>query len=356
MGDEHIRVLAYPAYQSADENPYITDLYEAVRTDGISVDDYTRRGLLRRYNIIHIHWPEQLVEWRRGPFYATADAAKVLALLAAAKAQGTKLVWTGHDLGPHDMPHPRIYRAYVATFMRFVDLLISLDQASIPQLLDRYPRLRKTSLCVIPHSHYRNGYPHPPTRKAARERLRLPGQTRVLLLLGRVKRYKRIDSLIQGYAERGSNGFRLIVVGREAEYDPDYAIEVSRAALNAGPNVEVRLGAVPATEVPTWHAAADVVVLPYARTTALHSGAALLALSLHTPIVVTDTPTMRELAATVGTGWVHLSNGTIDDTLRVAELAADSRPPGPPDLSNLDPGNLGRETAQSYRTLVDGFT
>lgn len=354
MGESQIgpRVLAYPAYQSAEENPYITGLYEAVREQGITVDEFDRRRLLDRYDVVHIHWPEQIIEWTAGPAKAAADVAKVLGLLTAARLRGAKLVWTGHDLGPHDMPHPRLYRAYVAAFSRMVDALISLDQSSIARLHDRYPALRRVPVHVVPHGHYRDSYPVPPARSVARALLGMEADGPVLLLLGRVKRYKSITTLVEEFARRRSSGSRLVVAGKVAEYDPGYGEEVLAAAAAAGDAVHVQLGSVPAVDVPVWHAAADVVVLPYTRTTALHSGAALLALSMGRPVVVTDTPTMRELRDLVGEDWVHLSTGAPADALEMAEKVAAVPPDGAPDLSSYEPVVLGRRTADVYRSLV----
>lgn len=347
-GVADLRVLAAPAVMPPDGNPYITALYSAVRANGVQVDDLNRRALAQRYDIVHVHWPELIVRWadRRT---AITDATKVLALLWIARRRGARLVWTGHDLGPHDMPHPRMYRAYIAAFTRMVDLLISLGPSATERLLSTYPALRGKPVRVIRHGHYRDDYPLPPSRDAARAALGLPADGPLLLLLGQIRRYKNVPALIDAFASRPAGKTHLAVAG-QLRGDLSLEQEVRDAAANSEA-VTARLGLVPTDDIPSWHAAANVVVLPYSQATSLHSGAALLALSMNRPVVVPDSGTMRELRELAGPNWVYLFDGDTCEALDAAERALADQRPATVDLSALDWDSLGKQTVQAYQDV-----
>lgn len=341
-----LRVLASPATQPPDGNPYITLLYGAVRAHGVQVDDFDRRKLLDRYDVIHVHWPQALVRWS-SPMTAAQDVAKVLALLRLAKARGSKLIWTGHDLRPHDSIRPGLHRFYVSAFTRMVDGWISLGDAAADVLREEYPQIRDKPCFVIRHGHYRGAYGDAPDKAVARKQLELPPDAPVLLLLGQIRRYKNVPKLIQAFGD--VHGAHLVVAG-EVRGDPDLATEVEQAAVG-NPNVTVKLGIVPSADIPAWHAAADVVVLPYSPTSALHSGAAFLALSYNRPVVATDTTTMRELQTDVGSEWLHLSDGSPFGALSGAMSLLHEHRAETVDLSRFDWPALGAQTVAAYEEI-----
>jgi glycosyltransferase involved in cell wall biosynthesis len=342
-----VRVLASPGPQGhRDDNPYVRLLYAGVQeaSEGVTVQDLTRRALLDCPDVVHVHWPAYLVRWGRLPV-AVADAAKVLVLLAAARARGAAVVWTVHDAAPHDDVQPRLRRAFMAAFRRQVDLLVFLSEASIPQVLERYPELRRVERVVVPHGHYRGEYPEPPARAEARRGLDLPDGP-LYLAFGQVRPYKRTVELCRAHAHR-ADGSHLLVAGevRLAELGD---------ALLAGRGVETHLmlRKLAHDEVPTVFAAADVAVLPYAQSSALNSGVALLALSMNRPVVMVDSPVARELQAMVGAEWVATAEDDMDAVLdAAAALAREPRHPRP-DLSDLDWGPLAQRTVAAYTRAV----
>jgi beta-1,4-mannosyltransferase len=347
-----LKVLAAPASVPADDNPYITSLYSAVRARGVQVDEFDRRALLSgRYDIVHVHWPEELVGWGWTDVRSTvAEAAKTLVALTVARRRGARLVWKGHDLGPHDVAHPRIYRAYITRFVRMVDLLISLGPSATRSLQDTYPGLRATPVRTVRHGHYRGIYPPLPNPVAARAELGLPADPPLFLLLGQIRRYKNVPALIHAFNRTRPQNAHLAVAG-EVKADATLGQQVEAAAAGSAA-VTVRIGLVPEAQISTWHAAASVVVLPYSLKTSLHSGAALLALSMDRPVVVPNSGTMRELRDLAGPEWVYLFDGGPEEALAAAEKALVDDRPQTVDLSALDWPALGAQTLQAYQLAV----
>jgi glycosyltransferase involved in cell wall biosynthesis len=346
-----LRVLASPARQARDGNPYIDQLNDALRGHGFEIEPLTRRALLERPDVVHVHWPEALVRWERPAAVAVLDVAKVLGGLWLARRRGTRVVWTGHNLGPHEPVRPLLMAVFLRGFGASTDVVVSLSESASVALRERFEWLSGRPVVVIPHGHYRDVYDAPPSREVARGRIGISSELPVFLLMGQLRRYKRVPELVRAFEAGFAGRAHLLVAG--AANEPGLARELTEQA-DLGAGTTLRLGRVPEAEVPVLHGAADVVVLPYASGSTLNSGAAILALSLGRPVVVPDSGAMRELGELVGPGWVHTFRGAPVDALSVAYQALSSDRPAPPDLTDLEWSSVGGATARLFSQLAGG--
>lgn len=53
-------------------------------------------------DLVHLHWPEEFYRWR-GEGSLAARAAAFIERLARLRSDGVPLVWTVHNLAPHDV-------------------------------------------------------------------------------------------------------------------------------------------------------------------------------------------------------------------------------------------------------------
>src|SRR5690606_8307731 len=159
------------------------------------VDEFSPRRLLRgRYDLWHAHWPEGGMGKGSAPRVA-AGAAATLALAAAARVRGTRVVWTVHNLRAHDAPHPRIEEAFWAGWARARDASLHLSRAGREAARERFPALRAKPAFVVPHPHYRTAYPPAPSREEARAKLGLPTDAPTVVFAGHVLAYKNVPAL-----------------------------------------------------------------------------------------------------------------------------------------------------------------
>lgn len=341
-----MRVLASPASTGPNGNPYIEQLTAGLRRRGLQVDEFTRRGLLERYPVVHLHWPELLIDWER-PATAVKQVASTLSLLAVARRRGSRLIWTAHNLASHDRDRAGLRRAFGLAVTALLTDVVSLSAAGVPLLRARYPALRRIPVHVVPHGDYRAAYPAAPAQASARQELGVPGEGPLVLQFGQLRRYKGIEATIEAFRPLGAQGARMLVAGRP--HDTRYAADLARLAATV-PGVSLRPERIPQQLVPTYLAACDVVSAAYPLGTALNSGVALLALSFDRPVVVRDTPVMRELGADVGPGWVHRAavgaeTEAMQSALAAAARLADSRP----DLSRFQWDRIVEQTLDIYR-------
>lgn len=351
-GSFTVQVLASPGPSVTEGgNPYIRLLYgsvseEATAGSDVVISEFTRRMLLQQPDVIHVNWPYYLVRWDRLA-RAVGDVAKVLILLVVARRRGAALVWTVHDLRPHDIARPRLWRLFINRFVRQVDMLILLSGGSRDQIVELYPQLARTRFRVVPHGHYRGEYASPPSRHEARRELGLP-DVPTLLAFGQIRAYKRTVELCQAFVERPTEPRTQLLVAGDAQA-PNIRERLQR---QVDPRIHLRLGVVPNEQVPVVFGACDVVVLPYSQESALNSSVALLALSFDRPVVMVDSAAGRDLQALLGSEWVTLTGDDVDDVVAAAEARARSVPLGSPDLSRLDWPRLGADLASAYRDAV----
>jgi len=345
-----LKVLGWPGFTSENGNPYTRLLYEAMEAGAdVEVDGFTMfEPFQRRYDVWHVHWPEDFLSYPSKVSAYTYVTAELL-LFAWARLRGTKLVWTVHDLGPHESYHPWLEALFWPLFLPLVDGIISLSETAREEAFARFPVLRRCPSAVVPHGHYRSAYPDPVPRADARRQLDLPERARVALFFGRIRPYKNVPKLTAVFRQWTDPDARLLVAGNPSEEDLGATI-AERAAGDARVSTELRF--VEEHEVPAIFGASDLVVLPYDDI--MHSGSALLALSFDRPVLVPDRGAMSELQARVGADWMRtyddaLTPDTLADAMDWAE-SQDRSARAPLDDLNWAP--LARQTVDLYRRVL----
>jgi glycosyltransferase involved in cell wall biosynthesis len=343
-----VTVLGWPAFDNKTGNPYTRLLYEAVERRGVSVADVSTARVLRgTADVLHVHWPEDALTYR-SPVTAAAYVALELALMAAARVRGAALVWTIHDLTPHEAPHPGLAPLFWRGFLPMVDGYTTLTAHAAAAARARFPRLAARPGAVIPHGHYRPAYPAPTSRRRARAHWGLPPDGPVAAYVGRIRPYKNVPALLAAFRQMDGDA-RLLVAG--APRTPALGDRVARAAAQ-DPRVRTCLRFVARAEMPFVLGAADLVVLPYEQV--LHSGTALLALSFDRPVLVPRRGALPELQAEVGPEWVRTYEGRLTPaTLRAAlRWARTTDRPDRAPLADRDWGPLARDTVAFYRRVL----
>jgi beta-1,4-mannosyltransferase len=337
-----------PGPAKLTDNPYLALLFAETNMHDVRISALSgKSSLLARPDVIHFHWPEWLVRWNTARS-ASFDIVASLSLLWLARRRGAAIVWTGHNLEPHELPRPWLWRIFQAFFLSQTDLLISFGNGATGLLVDRYPRLARIPAVVIPHGHYRDYYTARPDAVSFREKMGLD-QRPVLLCFGLIKPYKNIPSMIKAWQRLPIPRPYLVVAGRPVGPELEAAI---RAEAHGVADIHLLLRFISDDEVPTLFAAADAVLMPYAARSALNSGAAHLALSLGRPVILNDTAANRDLQELFGRDWVQLCDGTPGDTLRVALGAVTISRAGAPDISMIDYARLGARMQQAYVAAI----
>ena len=130
-------------------------------------------------------------------------------------------------------------------------------------------------------------------RAEARERLDLPGDAKLMLFFGFVRKYKGLRVLLESMPVllRVIPKLRLVIAGEFYDDPAPYRALINR--LGISDSIIVRDSYVPSFKVAAYFSAADVVVQPYLSAT--QSGVAQIAFNYDTPVIVTDVGGLAEV-------------------------------------------------------------
>jgi beta-1,4-mannosyltransferase len=350
-GKHFMHVIARPAFKDAVKTPYTYFLYSFMKQLGVAVSEYsTRDVMLRRPDILHIHWPDSLLELQTAK-RAMISARKFYTILFLARKRGVKLIWTVHDLVPHDFIYPEIERPFWNWTINQMDGIIALTTKGLLMAQERYPSLRATPSFVIPHGHFRDAYPRIISREHARSSLGIAPTRRMITYFGHIRPYKNIPQLIRAFRAMDDQEAALFICGRVGNR-VNCEDEIRREA-EGYPRVHLVLRYIEPSEIQVYLAAADILAFPYSDI--LNSGSAILALSHDRPILVPNLGALPELRAAVGEEWVCTYEGEISaEILRNAlKWARTTRRHPRAKLDHLNWNQIAEQTLAAYKSVLN---
>jgi glycosyltransferase involved in cell wall biosynthesis len=304
--------------------------------------------LVSRPDVVHFQW--------------LADADRDRAFMRALRALGVPVVLTAHDVLSLERDS-EAERAARGRLYRAADRVVAHSETDRQRLVEIYG-LGRDAAAVVPHGAYdfRFGRPGTIGRDEARQQLGIPIGRKVLLFFGLIKRYKGLKYLLSAFdrIERSRDDTMLWIVGDIARGDAeDFRSESDRLARLAGrERVRTRIGYVPVEDIPTYFAAADLVVLPYSETS--QSGVLLSAYGAGKPVVVTDVGSLAETVEEGKTGVVvpardpeaiaRAALGLLADPARLEEMGQRARQLA---QSSYSWYAVARRTVEVYRETAE---
>jgi beta-1,4-mannosyltransferase len=344
-----MRILASPAFVNEKVNPYNALLYREINNIEPIVEEYShKKSLLGPYDVLHFHWPDGFIN---APHLIKALQRIILLALVviSTKITGRKIVWTVHNITPHDAYHPRLSARFMEWFANRCDGYIFMSEENKAAFLAHYTLTKTPHNAIIPHGHYRTSYSTEVQKESAKKLLGLPADKKVLLCFGMIKPYKNVDRLISVFRQAALDDYILVIAGTADSATLSQQLKTS--VEDAEDKIKLLLKFIPDEEVATYHSAADIVILPYKAI--LNSGALLLALSFNRPVIAPHIGAFITLQKELGAAWIHsytddLDTHTLHQAIQSLESAQRSHicP-----LDNYAWGRLAQSTLQFYRAL-----
>lgn len=289
-------VLFFPE----DETTYLPRLSQALASQGTPASQWrapTRSATVnlllgplwivllawRGVKILHIHWTYKFSP-SSGPLLGRLARWWFGVFLASAHAAGVKIVWTAHNVLPHEPVFDDDIAARKVLAAR-ADAVIALSSHSAEEISELFGA---REVAVIPL-----GPLELPASPAGRDRARLSlgiGQRTCFTFFGYLRAYKGLEDLIVA-AERLGPDVAVIITGQG---DADYVSKLAKtvaAANAAGADVQFDPRWRSETDLADLLAASDVCVFPFVRVD--NSGSALLAQASGLPIIIPDLASLR---------------------------------------------------------------
>lgn len=278
-----MRVRFVPNTKSA--NPYLDLLGNGLARYGITVKSSllpypTPLWLVRQrrhVDVLHFQWLHTF--YQRGTIVASVLGYCYLALLLEmAQRLDYRIVWTMHNLYPHERPFPELDVRVRRLILSYVQAVIVHCEAGRARLLDEFNY--DGSIYVAPVGNYRTAYTPATDRAVARRELGLPSSNMIFLHVGTIRAYKGIPRLLECFAALPHAEVTLVIAGKEHHFSLEDHV---RKELLQDQRVVLRPDPIPSSELPLYLAAADVIVAPFERV--LTSSSIMLALSFGRPVV-----------------------------------------------------------------------
>jgi glycosyltransferase involved in cell wall biosynthesis len=241
----------------------------------------------RGFRILHIHWvflfslpwarkrrwARRLMEWWFGIY------------LRAARLLDLAIVWTAHDLLPHEQVFADDRRARDLLISR-ASLIIALSETTANELR----ALGAGRVRVVPLGSYAAPHPVTLTRDRARASFGFVEGDVVVALIGRIEEYKGADLLLRA-VHRLPTTSRIKVLIAGLCVDAHYRDLLIRLARESPGRVVTEFKWIPDDEMARYYQAVDLAAFPFREIT--NSGSIMLAQSFGKPVVM---PALANLA------------------------------------------------------------
>ncbi|HEX6868745.1 MAG TPA: glycosyltransferase family 4 protein [Candidatus Limnocylindrales bacterium] len=284
-----LRVAHYygdrPPRPLTETNPYGPLLADALERQGIEVtfevrhDEAFLRENAGAIDVLHFHWPHY--EYA-DPDRDTAERQMrdFVERLTLARELGYRVVWTAHNVYPHDRSNREIDHTFRIELCRIASAVIAHCEASADAVRQAFGRTDR--LFVIPHGHFIGTHPPELSRMDARDSYGIPTDAYVYGFFGNIQPYKGVEALLDAFVMLPGDPWLVITGGGW----PDHIAAIGELiAARDHHRVVYRPFEpfAPGIEIIRALAAADSCPVPFRATTT--SGTVVLALSWARPVV-----------------------------------------------------------------------
>jgi glycosyltransferase involved in cell wall biosynthesis len=297
---------------------YTECFYPALRSLGVDIVEgmFAGRWLLqhlRGVDYVHLHWPSFLYNDPRR-LACIRRFALFLFFLVLARWRGAEILWTVHNLRPHDPSTVPVFDSWARRILiRVCRYFLVHGAAAEVEALRAYPAMAGRTV-LIDHGHWVGRYSDTVTRGVARRELGIDEDAYVFVFLGLCRPYKNLEGLIQAFDRLPSSGV-LVIAGRFQ--NPAYEAAIRAAIARSPQRIILHSGFVPDEQLQIYLRGGDAVVAPYLEV--LTSGTAMLALSFGRPVIA---PSRGFLKDAIVEGCGILYDPADPDGLEQAMLAA----------------------------------
>lgn len=278
-------LLAYAPV--ARRNQFQAMLYGQARHHGCRLLPLLHTELLGRIPwvgpvVCHFHWLHGGTAKAADEAAAEKAVEDFAAILRRIRIAGHRIVWTVHNVMPHETrwpDHDRRIHQMVADAADVIHVMTAQSQA----LCAPYYTWDAGKELRVAHPSYVGAHADWLDRTQARAEWRIAEDEVVFLSFGAVLGYKGHAALMSAFdAARAATSRRLRLLVAGAPADESLARSL-RLWAHGRSDVTLDLRTIASDEIQYFFRAADVAVCPYERT--LNSGAALMATSFGLPVI-----------------------------------------------------------------------
>ncbi|WP_424767440.1 glycosyltransferase family 4 protein [Paenibacillus sp. sgz302251] len=276
-----MKVWMWP--KSSELNYYNDLLSNALSGAGMDIMDLKHGRVMLQIggakpgDIVHIHWIHHAYQNDNLLFFIVKSFIFILTMLYL-KVRNIQLIWTIHNLYPHNAKYRLMERFMRSLICRFCSKLIVASESIKRKVMKEFG-VPAGKLSVVKHGHYLGVYK--PQGINFRKHYGISADADIYLFLGAIKAYKGVEDLVEAFNAMKKKQSYLIIAGKA-----DKKMEAYLKHVEDTENIILDLRFIPNEEVADLISAVDVMVMPYKEITT--SGSAILGLSFKKLIVMPD--------------------------------------------------------------------
>lgn len=276
-----MKVWMWP--KSSELNFYNDLLTDSLCSAGMEVRDLKHGKLMlqvggaRAGDIVHIHWMHHAYQNGNPLLFIVKSFIFIMTMLYL-KVRKVQLVWTIHNLYPHQVKFKGLERFMRTLICKFCSKLLVASEAIKRKVMQEFS-VPASKLFVVKHGHYLGVYKSKGIDY--RQAYGISGDADIYLFLGAIKAYKGVEDLVEAFNAVKTKQSYLIIAGKADKQMESYLKKVEDKG-----NIILDIRFIPNEEVADLISAVDVMVMPYKEITT--SGSAILGLSFRKLIVMPD--------------------------------------------------------------------
>ncbi len=277
------------------ENPYLDLLESSLQEAGVEVstlpiDEPYRNWLVKnreQIDVLHFHWLNPM--YIRSSFAQTGIAlVKFAWRLTQARRLGYRIVWTMHNLWPHERRYPILDTIAQRMMLRAAHAVIVHCNQARQSLKDVFGQ--RKNIYVIPIGNYPRLSDKEVDPIEVKQNLGMNPQQFMFFTFGQIRRYKGLENLIEAFQDIKASQVTLLIAGNASS--PELAKEITRRAAT-DIRIHLKIGWIPNQILHAYLISAETVVLPFRNLTT--SSTAMLSFSYGKPVIAPHLGCLPEL-------------------------------------------------------------
>ena len=247
------------------------------------------------YNIFHLHWTYNFKFPINNFFFNTVATIYFLLCISFIKLLGYKLVWTVHNVLPHEKQF--LNDVWARIFLsKLCDAKIVHSKSTIGEM--RKLGLNTKNTYITSLGSYIGVYKNNITKESARKYFKFNEKDFVFLFFGMIELYKGVEDLLETFKQliKKRKNARLLIAGKCS--NKDIKMKLDNYKIEFKEDVKIYTEFIKNDEIQYYFNCADVAVFPFKKITT--SSSVILALSFGKPIICPEIGDLKELPNNIG--------------------------------------------------------
>lgn len=246
---------------------------------------------------LHLHWLGNIIGDTEVKSVANQRIDDFLKQIDHMKNNGFKIIWTVHNILPHDAILQDCQIRLRVELVKRCDIIHTMCEDTV-ELSEAFFTIPRKKIVNIPHPTYENFYPSQYSELESRFQLGVNSDEFVFLFFGSIQAYKGLHDLVRAFKKIESvteTKMKLIIAGKVYNQSNFKTI---KNEIDASENIILIQSRIPNEDVQHYFKAANICVCPYRIT--LNSGVAHLSHTFGTPVIGPNVGGFKELLSNGG--------------------------------------------------------